>query len=84
VIYLTVESPGLLALHDRLVDRFGAIEGLEGDDYTPHVTLGRGEVDDATLADLAAAVDPVTWTVSELVVYDARHHETVSRLSLPA
>jgi 2'-5' RNA ligase len=85
VVYLAVESPGLGALHDRLVDRFGAVAGLEGDDYTPHVTLGRGgSVDAATLAALSRRVDPVTWTVSELVVYDSRHREAASRLSLPA
>ncbi|WP_380680288.1 2'-5' RNA ligase family protein [Salinigranum sp. GCM10025319] len=85
VVYLTVDSPGLVALHGRLVDRFGAIAGLEGDGYTPHVTLGRGGVFDSdTLADLSGRVDPVTWTVSELAVYDSRYRETVSRLSLPA
>jgi 2'-5' RNA ligase len=85
VVYLAVESPGLVALHDRLVDAFGAVVGLEGDDYTPHVTLGRGGSFDAdALATLSDRVDPVTWTVSELAVYDSRHRETVSRLSLPA
>ncbi len=85
VVYLAVESPGLFELHERLVDAFGAIEGLEGDDYTPHVTLGRGGTFDAeTLADLSARVDPVTWTVSELVVYDATSRETAARVSLPA
>jgi 2'-5' RNA ligase len=85
VVYLAVESPGLAALHDRLVDRFGAVAGLEGDDYTPHVTLGRGGTFDAgTLADLSSRVDPVTWTVSELVVYDSRHREAAARLPLPA
>jgi 2'-5' RNA ligase len=84
VVYLAVESPGLHALHDRLADAFGSIPGLEGDDYTPHVTLGRGGViDDETLAALSERVDPVTWTVSELRVYDSRHRETVARLSLP-
>jgi 2'-5' RNA ligase len=85
VVYLAVESPGLGALHDRLVDAFGAVDGLEGDDYAPHVTLGRGGTFDAdALATLSGRVEPVTWTVSELVVHDARHRETVSRLSLPA
>ena len=85
VVYLAVDSPGLVALHDRLVGRFGGVAGLEGDDYTPHVTLGRGGVFDAdTLAALSERVDPVTWTVSELAVYDSRHREVVSRLPLPA
>lgn len=85
VVYLTVESPGLHALHARLVATFGAVDGLEDDDYTPHVTLGRGgSFDAAALADCSAAVDPVTWTVSELVVHDSRAREAVARLSLPA
>jgi 2'-5' RNA ligase len=84
VVYLAVESPGLVTLHDRLVDAFGAVDGLEGDNYVPHVTLGRGGgVDDETLAALSDRVDPVRWTVSELGVYDSRHRETVARLSLP-
>lgn len=85
VVYLSVDSPGLTALHDRLVDAFGRVPGLEGDEYTPHVTLGRGGTFDAeTLAALSARVDPVTWTVSELGVYDSRYRESVARLSLPA
>jgi 2'-5' RNA ligase len=85
VVYLPVESPGLRALHDRLVDAFGEVDGLEGDDYVPHVTLGRGGAFDAdALAALSERVDPVTWTVSELAVYDSHHRETVSRVSLPA
>ncbi len=84
VVYLAVESPGLRELHERLVDAFGAIEGLEGDGYVPHVTLGRGGTFDAdALADLSARVDPVTWTVSELAVYDSRAREPAARLSLP-
>jgi 2'-5' RNA ligase len=85
VVYLSVESPGLDALHERLVEAFGAIAGLEGDDYTPHVTLGRGGVFDRDrLATLSARVDPVTWTVSELLVYDSDSRETAARISLPA
>ena len=85
VVYFSVESPGLDALHARLVDAFGAIDGREGDDYTPHVTLGRGGTFDADLlADLSTRVEPVTWTVSELRVYDSRSRETAARVSLPA
>lgn len=85
VVYLAVESPGLVALHERLVDAFGTVAGLEGDDYTPHVTLGRGgSFDGDALASLSDRVEPVAWTVSELAVYDSRYRETVSRLSLPA
>ena len=84
VVYLAVESPGLLDLHGRLVDAFGAVDGLEGDDYTPHVTLGRGgSFSSERLEALSAQVDPVTWVVSALDLYDSRHREVVARLSLP-
>ncbi|ELZ95247.1 hypothetical protein C440_09222 [Haloferax mucosum ATCC BAA-1512] len=83
VVYLEVESPGLVALHDRLVDEFGAIDGLEGDDYTPHVTLARG----GTVADARAVagrdIEPVTWTVSQIDLYDSSFHESAASISLP-
>ena len=84
VVYLAVESPGLRALHDRLVEAFGAVEGLEGDDYVPHVTLARGgDVDvDAVLDGLE--VEPVAWDVTALEFWDARHRERAGRVSLPA
>lgn len=86
VVYLAVESPGLEQLHDRLVEAFGAVDGLEGEDYVPHVTLARGGVADAPAAlDRLADVDvePVRWTVTELWFWDARHGERVGRVSLP-
>ena len=84
VVYLAVESPGLERLHERLVEAFGAVEGLEGPDYVPHVTLARGG-DEAAARRLAErSIDPVTWTVSELEFWDGRHRLPVSRLSLPA
>jgi 2'-5' RNA ligase len=83
VVYLAVESPGIERLHRRLTDEFDPIEGLEGDDYVPHVTLARGgSVEDAeALADLD--VDPVTWTVSRLVLWDATYRETAASFGLP-
>lgn len=84
VVYLAVASPGLRALHERLVDQFGAIESLEGEDYTPHVTLARGG-DEAAAARLAErSVEPVSWTVSELQFWDGTYDEAVSSVSLPA
>ncbi|MFB6079625.1 MAG: 2'-5' RNA ligase family protein [Haloferacaceae archaeon] len=84
VVYLAVESPGLFRIHRRLVDRFGAVPDLEGDDYTPHVTLARGG--DRVAAERAAArdVEPVRWTVSRLDAWDADHRETVGSIRLPA
>lgn len=83
VVYLAVESPGLRRLHRKLVDAYGAVEGLEGDDYVPHVTLARGgSVADAER--VAGAVEGVSWTVSQLRIWDSRYRESVSRYSLPA
>jgi 2'-5' RNA ligase len=84
VVYLAVESPGLDRLHRRLVEEFGAVEGLEGEDYAMHVTLARGG-DEETARRLAdREVDPVTWTVSELQIYDATRSVPAARIALPA
>jgi hypothetical protein len=83
VLYLTVESPGLLDLHRRLVERFGAVPELEGAEYTPHVTLARG----GTIADaerLAGPIEPVTWTVSRLLAWNARFQTPEREIPLPA
>jgi len=84
VVYLDVESPGLHDLHRRLVETFGAVhDDLEGEGYVPHVTLARGDGGDA-LDDLRRLdVDPVTWTVSELILWSRARRETVWRVSLP-
>ena len=66
-----------------LVDAYGVVEGLEGDDYVPHVTLARG----GSVVDVervAGEIEGVSWTVSELVIWDSRYREAVSRYSLPA
>lgn len=84
VVYLAVESPGLRRVHDRLLEVFPPVDGLEGDDYVPHVTLARGgDVETARrLAD--REVEPVTWTVSRLVLWDATYEEDVAAFALPA
>ncbi|HKJ57627.1 MAG TPA: 2'-5' RNA ligase family protein, partial [Halobacteriales archaeon] len=87
VVYLAVKSPGLVRLHRRLCETFGTVPGIEGDDYVPHVTLARGGGDEASEAVerlLETEVDPVTWTVGELVFWDARFDEVTGRVSLPA
>jgi 2'-5' RNA ligase len=84
VVYLAVESPGLRSLHGRLVDAFGAVEGIEDDAYVPHVTLARG----GSLADAerlaAREIEPVSWTVSRLVLWSAEYREAVAEIRLPA
>lgn len=83
VVYLAVDSPGLRRLHEELVDAYGAVEGLEGVDYVPHITLARGgTVTDAER--VVGEVEAVSWTVSELTIWDSRYREVVSRYSLPA
>jgi hypothetical protein len=83
VVYLRVESPGLRRLHRRLTDAFGVVDGLEGDDYVPHITLARGSAGMA-LDDLREwPVEPVAWTVSTLVIWDSRYREPVARYGLP-
>lgn len=82
VAYLAIESAELERLHARLVDEFGAIDGVEGADYVPHVTLARGG--NASAVDRIAdrEVEPVEWTVSELWFWDGRAAERAGRVSL--
>lgn len=83
VIYLTVDSPGLMDIHYRIVDAFEAIPELEGDGYVPHITIARGgDMETAReLADLE--IEPITWTINELHFWDAEHQERVRRIPLP-
>ncbi len=84
VVYIRVESPGLLDLHRRLCVAFGAVPDLEGEDYTPHVTLARGGSVEAARALVDRSVADVRWTVSELTVWDSRYRERVASIPLPA
>lgn len=84
VVYLAVDSPGLDGLHDRLTEAFGVVPELEGDEYVPHITLARGGsmVDAERLAD--QDIDAVSWTVSQLTIWDSRYRQPAARYSLPA
>ncbi|MDL5362858.1 2'-5' RNA ligase family protein [Halalkalicoccus sp. NIPERK01] len=83
VVYLAVESPALHALNERLCETFEPIEGIDGEGYVPHVTLAHG----GTAAERERlrewAIEPVTWTVNELVLWDATYKEVATRFSLP-
>ncbi len=85
VLYLAVESPGIVSIHETLAETFGAIPDLGGEDYTPHVTVARGgDVSRETLDRLRErAVPSVTWTVDSLHVYDASYDTVAAELSLP-
>ncbi|QSG05576.1 2'-5' RNA ligase family protein [Halapricum desulfuricans] len=83
VVYLDVESPGLQRLHERLCETFDPVAEIEGDEYTPHVTIARG-------GELASArrlarreIDPVRWTADRLSVWDSRRSVPVREFSLP-
>ena len=83
VVYLAVESPGLVGIHERVVEELGAVPDLEGEAYVPHVTLARGGSTERARELAARRIEPITWTIDELRFYDARHDERVSSLSLP-
>lgn len=83
VVYLAVESPGLVAAHRRLCEAFPPAEGVEGDAYVPHVTLARGGNADAAAALAGRSVGPVTWTANELVFWDGRHGGPAGTVRLP-
>ena len=88
VVYLAVESEGIRRVHARLVDEFGAVEGLEGDGYTPHVTLARGVGDDRDEAEAALErlrerdLGPAEWTVTELGIWTREYREFAARFRL--
>lgn len=84
VVFLDVESPGLHRIHRALGDEFDEVEGIEGRNYRPHLTLARGgDLEDARRL-ATRDVDPITWTVSELQFWDAGLDEAVRRISLPS
>ena len=84
VVYLAVESPGLLALHEQLCERIDPVDEMEGDAYVPHVTVARGGDHDAAVRLVKRDIEPIRWTVDELAFYDADRNQPVSRVSLPA
>jgi hypothetical protein len=84
VVYLAVESDGLVRIHRRLCAAYGAIDGIEGDDFVPHVTLARGgNPEPGTVADLVAAeFDPIRWRVHALDLYAPESREAAGTIEL--
>ena len=82
VLYFAVESPAIFRIHDRFVDAYGAVPVLEGEGYTPHITLARG----GGSVDIIEQLDPAphTWTVEHLLVWDAKRALPAARIPLPA
>lgn len=84
VVYLRVESPGLVALHERLCEVFDPGTSIEGDDYVPHVTVARGGQLDTARSLAGREIDPIQWVIEELVFWDSTREQPVTRVSLPA
>ncbi|GAB7009770.1 2'-5' RNA ligase family protein [Halorubrum trueperi] len=84
VVYLAVESDDLGRVHRRLCAVYGAIEGIEGDAYVPHVTLARGgNPEPGVVADLVAAeFEPIRWRVHALDLYDPEFREVAATIAL--
>lgn len=80
VAYLIVESPGLYRLHEMLCERFDPVPQLEGNEYSPHVTVARGGDADR----LVGREVEFEWTVDSVFVWSADYGERIERISLPA
>jgi len=84
VVYLAVESPGLVALHHELAETFEPVEAVEGEAYVPHVTVARGGSPAAADRIAQREIDAIDWTVSELRFWDAKRAQSAGTVSLPA
>lgn len=84
VVYLAVESPELVALHRRLCEEFEPVAHLEGEAYVPHVTIARGGEIEAARQLAEREVGPVSFEVTELVIWDAERSLPTTRFPLPA
>lgn len=85
VLYLAVESPGLVALHEALIRTFGTVSSeIEGERYVPHITLARGGARTAIAPLTDREIDPIMWTIDEVTLWDARYDQPVSTFSLPS
>jgi 2'-5' RNA ligase len=82
VVYLAAESEGLRRAHDRLVAEFGAVDGLEGPDYVPHVTLARGGSRNAVNRLADRSIEPFEFSVTELHCYDSDRGERMEPIPL--
>lgn len=84
VLHLPVDSPGIQDLHGELVEAFGVERPeVEGPNYVPHLTLGRGGDRVAIERLCGADVGEHRWTVTELVLRDDTYGRPVRRYRLP-
>lgn len=84
VVYLAVESPALIRLHEELVERFDPVVDLEGESYVPHVTLARGgDIEDAKRIS-SQSIEPITWSITSLEFRDGTYRVPISEIALPS
>lgn len=83
VVYLAVESPALVEVHRALCEVIDPVAHLEGEEYVPHITIARGGDREAAERLTEREIDPRTYTVDELVVWDAHRDVATTRFSLP-
>ncbi len=80
VLYIEVESPGIEALHEMLVGIFGCVKGIEGQDYTPHITLARGECRE--YIEFEERPDPIQWEADELEFWHSGKMQKRNKIKL--
>lgn len=84
VVYLAIESPELLALHDRLCAHFEPVDHFEGTEYVPHVTVARGGPLESARRLADRDVERIAFSVTDLEIWDARRSVPTVQFSLPA
>lgn len=84
VVYFEVESPGVRALHRDLVEAFGAVKGIEGAGYVPHITLARGGSREAVESITSTDLETITWTADRLLLWDGARDLPAGEIALPA
>jgi 2''-5'' RNA ligase len=83
VLYLGVDSPALQRLHAALCGHLEPVAGLEATAYVPHVTVARGCPPSSIDGAVTAGVEPLSFHVDALELYDSRHRAAVTRFALP-
>jgi len=85
VLYLVIESDALVRVHRRLCAAYGAIAGIEGDDFVPHITVARGGNPRAGRRRPVGAAfefEPIRWRVHALDLYDPEFREVAATIDL--
>lgn len=81
VVYFVVESPAIHSIHERFIQEYGVVPDIEGEAYTPHITLARGGGQSTDIT--AIELEPITWTVDRLLVWDSKRSLPAAEFALP-